>query len=143
LTAELLSFAAFNFFDDWTLERMPALFVGPALLTGAAYLAAACCFKIDISLGRQAILFWAVAVSVRRMGLALVPGDYLVRNQWEEKVQCAGFNPYLIAPADSQLDQLRRDFPQAAKINHPELRAVDPPGVELLFRFLSGMTESP
>jgi len=40
LTAKMLSFAALNFFDDWTLKRMPVLFVGAALLSGAAYLAA-------------------------------------------------------------------------------------------------------
>src|SRR5207245_1927820 len=100
-------------------------------------------FKIDISLPKQAVLFWAVAIILRLIALPLVPGDDLFRNQWEGKIQHAGFNPYLIAPADSKLDDLRHDFPQAAKINHPELSAIDPPGAELVFRLLGGLTAEP
>src|SRR5205823_11126514 len=80
---------------------------------------------------------------LRLVALPLVSSDELVRHQWEGKVQRAGFNPYLIAPSDSQLDDLRHEFPEAAKINHPELRAIDAPGAELLFRFLSGITDRP
>jgi alpha-1,6-mannosyltransferase len=80
---------------------------------------------------------------LRLIALPLAPGDDLFRYQWEGKIQNAGFNPYLIAPSDPQLDQLRHDFPQAAKINHPELRAVDPPGAELLFKVLSAITDRP
>jgi hypothetical protein len=88
-------------------------------------------------------LFWGVAIILRLIALPLVPSDELFRYQWEGKIQRAGFNPYLIAPADPKLDDVRHDFPQAAKINHPELRAVDPPGAELLFKFLSGITDRP
>ncbi len=153
LGLELLFFAALNFFDDWTLESMPIKFVASAFLSGAAYLAAVSSFpprngpaaanKIDISLSKQAVLFWGVAIILRLIALPLVPSDELFRYQWEGKIQHAGFNPYLIAPADSKLDDLRHDFPQAAKINHPELRALDPPGAELLFKFLSGITDRP
>jgi alpha-1,6-mannosyltransferase len=59
------------------------------------------------------------------------------------KIQRAGFNPYLIAPADSHLDGLRHDFPEASKINRPELAAGYPPGAELLFRWSSGFTDRP
>ncbi len=143
LVLELIFFSALNLFDDWTLESMPIKFVASAFLSGAAYLAAVSNFTVDISLRKQAILFWGVAIILRLIALPLAPGDDLVRYQWEGKIQNAGLNPYLIAPADPQLDQLRHDFPQAAKINHPELRAVDPPGAELLFRFLSGVTDRP
>ena len=143
LGAEILFVAALNFFDDWTLERMPVLFVAAAFLSGVAYLAAVSNFTIDISLSKQAVLFWGVAIILRVVALPLVPSDELFRYQWEGKIQRAGFNPYLIAPADSKLDDLRHDFPQAAKINHPELRAVDPPGAELLFKFLSSITDRP
>jgi alpha-1,6-mannosyltransferase len=139
LALEIIFFAALNFFDDWTLESMPVKFVTTAFLSGAAYLSAVSNFRIDISLSKQALLFWSVTVVLRLLALPLVPGDDLFRNQWEGKVQCAGFNPYLISPADSKLDDLRHDFPQAAKINHPELRAIDPPGVEALFKFLSSI----
>jgi hypothetical protein len=143
LVLELIFFAALNLFDDWTLESMPAKFVASAFLSGAAYLAAVSNFTVDISLRKQAIFFWGVAIILRLIALPLAPGDDLFRYQWEGKVQNAGFNPYLIAPADPQLDQLRHDFPQAAKINHPELRAVDPPGAELLFKVLSAITDRP
>src|SRR5437588_5905766 len=148
---EVVFFAALNFFDDWTLESMPIKFVASAFLAGAAYLAAVSNFppkdgfavanKIDISPQKQAILFWSVAIVLRLIALPLVPGDDLYRVQWEGKIQRAGFNPYLIAANDSKLDDLRRDFPEASKINHPELRATDAPGAELLFRFLTGITD--
>src|SRR5437016_4419074 len=140
---EVIFFAALNFFDDWTLESMPIKFVASAFLSGAAYLAAVSNFEIDISPRKQAILFWAFAIILRLVALPLVPSDELFRYQWEGKIQHAGFNPYLIAPADSKLDDLRHDFPQAAKINHPELRAVNPPGAELFFKFFSGITDRP
>src|SRR3981081_2624645 len=143
LVLELIFFAALNLFDDWTLASMPTKFVASAFLRGVAYLAAVSNFKVDISLRKQAILFWGIAIVLRLIALPLAPSDDLFRYQWEGKIQNAGFNPYLIAPADPQLDQLRHDFPQAAKINHPELRAVDPPGAELLFKFLSSITERP
>jgi hypothetical protein len=143
LVLELIFFAALNLFDDWTFESMPVKFVASAFLSGVAYLAAVSNFKIDISLRKQAILFWGVAIILRLIALPLAPGDDLFRYQWEGKIQNAGFNPYLIKPADPQLDQLRHDFPQAAKINHPELRAVDPPGAELLFKVFSAITDQP
>jgi alpha-1,6-mannosyltransferase len=143
LVLELIFFAALNLFDDWTLESMPVKFVASAFLCGVAYLAAVSNFTVDISLRKQAILFWGVAIILRLIALPLAPSDDLFRYQWEGKVQNAGFNPYLIAPADPQLDQLRHDFPQAAKINHPELRAVDPPGAELLFKALGAITDRP
>jgi hypothetical protein len=145
-------FAALNFFDDWTLESMPWKFVTAAFLSGSAYLLAISNFpardgfvaanKIEISFSKQTLLFWSVAIVLRLVALPLVPGDELFRNQWEGKIQRAGFNPYLIAPADPQFDYLRHDFPQVAKINHPELRATDAPGAELLFKFLSGITDA-
>src|SRR5205823_2653026 len=98
---------------------------------------------IDISPRKQAILFWSIAIVLRLIALPLVPGDDLYRAQWEGKIQRAGFNPYLIAANDSKLDDLRRDFPEASKINHPELRAKDAPGTELIFNLLSGITDQP
>src|ERR1700731_1083509 len=151
LVLELIFFAALNLFDDWTLESMPTKFVASAFLSGVAYLAAVSNFPPkdgfavanNVSLLKQAVLFWGVAIILRLIALPLAPGDDLFRYQWEGKIQRAGFNPYLIAPADPQFDQLRHDFPEAAKINHPELRAVDPPGAELLFKALSAITDRP
>src|SRR5256885_4168493 len=102
---ELVFFAALNLFDDWTLESMPTKFVATAFLSGAAYLAAVSNFTVEISSRKQAILFWGIAIVLRLIALPLPPGDDLVRYQWDGKIQTAGLNPYLIAPADSRLDQ--------------------------------------
>jgi hypothetical protein len=139
--AEVFFLGSLNLFDDWTLQQMPVRFVGAAFASGIAYLAAVSHFPPKIDLRKQAIIFWGVAIILRVVALPLVPSDDLIRHQWEGKVQRASFNPYLLAPSDSQLDDLRHDFPEAAKINHPELRAFDPPGTELLFKALGGVTD--
>jgi alpha-1,6-mannosyltransferase len=143
LAAELFFFAALNFFDDWTLESMPIKFVESAFLAGIAYLVAVSSFKIDIGVRKQAIIFWGIAVALRLIALPLVPGDDLWRDQWEGRIQRAGFNPYLIAPDDPKLDELRRAYPESSKINHPELRAPYPPGAELLFRVFTRISDRP
>ncbi len=143
LAAEVLSFGSLNLFDDWTLPLMPVRFVGAAFASGIAFLAAISHFPHAIDIRRQAILFWAAAILLRIIALPLMPADDLIRYQWEGKIQRAGFNPYLVAVSDPQLDHLRHDFPEAAKINHPELRAFDAPGAELLFKVLSGVTARP
>jgi hypothetical protein len=141
--AQVFFLGSLNLFDDWTLQQMPVRFVGAAFASGIAYLAAVSHFPPKIDIRKQAIIFWGVVFVLRVVALPLVPSDDLIRHQWEGKVQRAGFNPYLIAPSDSQLDDLRHDFPEAAKINHPELRAFDPPGTELLFKALGGITDQP
>jgi alpha-1,6-mannosyltransferase len=143
LAAEILFFGSLNLFDDWTLQLMPVRFVGAAIASGIAFLAAVSHFPPKIDIRKQAIFFWGVAILLRIIALPLVPADDLFRHQWEGKIQRAGFNPYLITVSDPQLDDLRHDFPEAAKINHPELRAFDAPGAELLFKFLSGLSDRP
>ena len=141
LVAEIFFFATLNFFDDWTLQQMPVRFVGAAFASGIAFLAAVSHFPPNIGIRRQAMIFWGVAIILRLIAMPLAPSDDLVRHQWEGKVQLAGFNPYLIAPSDAQLDDLRRDFPASAKINHPELHAFDAPGAELFLKLLSRFTD--
>jgi alpha-1,6-mannosyltransferase len=141
LVAEIFFFATLNLFDDWTLQQMPVRFVGAAFASGIAFLAAVSHFPPRIDIRRQAMIFWGVAIILRLIAMPLAPSDDLVRHQWEGKVQLAGFNPYLIAPSDSQLDDLRHDFPASAKINHPELHAFDAPGAELFLKFLSRFTD--
>src|ERR1700730_8160768 len=141
VVAEFLFFATVNWFDDWTLQPMPVRFVGAAFASGIAFLAAVSHFPPKIDVRRQAMIFWGVAIILRLIAFPLTPSDDLVRHQWEGKVQLAGFNPYLIAPSDSQLDDLRHDFPASAKVNHPELHAFDAPGAELVFKFLSRFTD--
>jgi alpha-1,6-mannosyltransferase len=151
LACEIVFFAALNFFDDWTLESMPIKFVGAAFLAGVAYLIAVSHFpskdefgaanKIHLGTRKQAIVFWMVAVTLRLIALPLTPGDDLWRYEWEGKIQQAGFNPYVVAPDDPKLDDLRHGFPASSKINHPEFPAIYPPGAEMLFRFFSAISD--
>ena len=147
LTAEILCCASLNFFDDWTLEEMPVKFVAAALLCGLAYLFATGEFlkaaRATWSLRSQAITFWAVAIALRLVALPLLPGDDLWRYQWEGKIQRAGFNPYVHAPDDPRLEAVRAEFPDWHRINHRDFRAIYPPGAELLFATLSGISDSP
>lgn len=143
LGSEIFFFATLNFFDDWTLQQMPVRFVGAAFASGIAFLAAVSHFPPTIDLRRQVMIFWGVAIILRLVALPLSPSDDLIRYQWDGKAQLAGFNPYVVAPADPELDDLRHGFPEAAKINHPEWRASDAPGAELIFKCLSRIADRP
>jgi dolichyl-phosphate-mannose-protein mannosyltransferase len=143
LSAEILLCAWLNFFDDWTLEEMPVKFVAFAMLCGIAYFAAVSSFPFQISPKVQSGIFWAVVVGLRLVALPLAPGDDFWRYQWEGKIQHTGFNPYVNAPDDPQLEPVRADFPAWHKINHRDFRAIYPPGAELLFAGLSRVSDSP
>lgn len=143
LAAELGLLAALNLFDDWTLAEMPVRFVTAGLLCGMAFLIAAADFPAGMSVRKQAVLFWAIAVALRVAALPLEPSDDFWRYQWEGKIQQAGFNPYVSAPDDPALEPLREEFSAWHKINHRHFRTIYPPGAELLFRVLSGISESP
>jgi hypothetical protein len=143
LAAALLLFASLNYFDDWTLEEMPAKFVAVAMLSGIAYLAAASAFPVHFTLRAQAAIFWAMVVALRLVALPLEVGDDFWRYQWEGKIQQAGFNPYVTAPDDPKLEAVRAEFPAWHKINHRDFRAIYPPGAELIFRGLSRVSDSP
>src|SRR5947209_4780460 len=132
VAAEICLVAALNLFDDWTLEQMPVRFVGTAFAAGVVFVAAVSHFAPQLSLRRQAVIFWGLAVILRLVALPLAPADDLIRYQWDGKIQRAGFNPYRIPPSDSKFDALRRNFPEAATINHPEVPACDAPGAELI-----------
>lgn len=143
LTVEVLCCAALNLFDDWTLEEMPVKFVAGAMLCGVAYFFAVREFPVLANARQQARAFWAVAILLRLIALPLAPGDDLYRYQWEGKIQRAGFNPYFHAPDDPKLEAVRGEFPDWQKINHRDFRAIYPPGAELLFAGLSGISDRP
>jgi alpha-1,6-mannosyltransferase len=143
LVAELLLCGSMNFFDDWTLEEMPVKFVTVALLCGIAYFAAVATFPSQLSVRAQKRIFWAVVIALRLVALPLEPGDDFWRYQWEGKIQQAGFNPYVNAPDDPQLEPVRVKFPAWHKINHRDFRAIYPPGAELLFAGLSRISDNP
>ena len=141
--AELLLCAALNLFDDWTRAEMPVRFVAAAIACGIAYLAAVSAFPIAINIRRQALLFWSIAIALRLLALPLEPGDDFWRYQWEGKIQHAGFNPYVHAPDDPALAQVKAEFAAWPKINHPHFRAIYPPGAELLFALFSAASDGP
>ncbi len=143
LALEIALCAALNLFDDWTLAEMPVRFVACGLLAGFAFLLAASEFPAFISLRKQALLFWSVAVLLRLSLLPIEPGDDFWRYQWEGKIQHAGFNPYVQAPDDPALDGLRNEFPNWYKINHRHSQTIYPPGAELIFAALSRLTDFP
>jgi alpha-1,6-mannosyltransferase len=142
LSAALLLFASLNYFDDWTLEELPGKFVAVAMLSGIAFLAAVSSFPTYFNHRAQATIFWAMVIALRLVALPLEPGDDFWRYQWEGKIQQAGFNPYVSAPDDPQLEAVRREFPAWHKINHRDFRAIYPPGAELIFRGLSRISDS-
>jgi hypothetical protein len=136
-----------NWFDDWTLQEMPVKFVTAAMLCGIAYFVASTEFqtvtRTALAFRGQALVFWLVAVILRLVALPLTPGDDFWRYQWEGKIQEAGFNPYMNAPDDPQLEAVRAQYPAWQKINHRDFRAIYPPGVEIIFAGLSRISDSP
>jgi alpha-1,6-mannosyltransferase len=143
IVAEVFFFSALNFFDDWTLEQMPIKFVEAAFLSGITYLVAVSNFDTAIATGKQAMLFWIVAIALRLVALPLAPANDLWRYQWEGKLQQAGFNPYATAPDDPKLDEIRQNFPELHKINRRDFQAIYAPGAELLFSSLSRISDRP
>jgi hypothetical protein len=162
LTAAVLCCASLNLFDDWTLEEMPVRFVAAGMLCGIVSLFAINEFlkvarasslrpddehkleaRATLPLRSQAIIFWAVAIALRLVALPLTPGDDLWRYEWEGKIQRAGFNPYIHAPDDPQLEPVRAEYSEWNRINHRDFRAIYPPGAELLFAGLSGISDQP
>lgn len=143
LAAEILLCASLNLFDDWSLEEMPVKFVAVAMLCGIAFLFAVKEFPARASQRGQAIVFWAGVMALRLVALPLAPGDDLWRYQWEGKIQRAGFNPYVHAPDDPKLETVRAEYPAWQKINHRDFRAIYPPGAELVFAGLSGISDRP
>ena len=135
--------ASLSCFDNWTLEEMPAKFVAVAMLSGLAYFAAVWSFPSHLSLAAQRIVFWGMVIALRLVALPLEPGDDFWRYQWEGKIQQAGFNPYVVAPDDPQLENVRAEFPAWHKINHRDFRAIYPPGAELIFSGLSRISDNP
>ncbi|HYJ05803.1 MAG TPA: hypothetical protein VEX43_11755 [Chthoniobacterales bacterium] len=143
LIAEILLCASLNLYDDWTLEEMPLKFVAAAMLCGVAYFAAVTRFPAEASPRFQSGAFWAAVVALRLVALPLEPGDDFWRYQWEGKIQQAGFNPYVNAPDDPQLEPVRAEFPAWHKINHRDFGAIYPPGAEMIFAGLSRISGSP
>lgn len=141
--AEIILCASLHLFDDWALEAMPLRFVIAAILSGAAYLLALSFYPQHWPSRKQAWIFWSMAIALRVVVLPAAPGDDSWRYQWEGRIQHAGFNPYVHAPADPQLAPEREKFADWGRINHREVAAIYPPGAELLFAAISALSQNP
>jgi hypothetical protein len=131
LAAELLLFAALNFFDDWTLEWNPVRFVICAILTGLAYLTAATEFAaIKQNAGW---ILWIATIALSVLALPLTPANEVWRFQADGVTQRAGLNPYQVAPADPQLVG---KFSEPERIPRDDIRTAFAPGAEALFRII-------
>lgn len=118
-------------------------FVVAAFCCGLAYLVAVAEFPKMWNIRRQALLFWAAAVVLRVALLPLEPGDDLWRYQWEGRIQHPGINPYTSTPDDPEVEPLRADYPNWARISHREVGTVYPPAAELMFAGLSAVSDRP
>jgi len=131
LGAELLLFAALNFFDDWTLEWNPVRFVMCAILAGLAYLIAATEF-VSIK-QKTGCIFWITTLALSALALPLMPGNEVWRFQADGVIQRAGLNPYQVAPSDPRL---AGKFPEPQRIPLEDIPTAFAPGTEALFRII-------
>ena len=84
----------------------------------------------------RGVLWLALCIVVRVPLLGVEPSDDAFRYVWEGRVQREGFNPYLVAPDDPALVNLRDA--NWERINHPDYPAIYPPVAQLEFRVLAG-----
>lgn len=85
-----------------------------------------------------------LAAALIRLALLRTPeslSDDLFRYLWEGRVANAGFNPFFHAPLDPVLASLRDA--SWARVNHPDVPTVYPPGALLLFRAAAAAGFSP
>ena len=81
-----------------------------------------------------------VALALRLFLLAAPVSDDVHRYVWEGRVRLAGFNPYLLAPDDEALSNLRdANWPL---INHPDHPAIYPPLAESVCAAVAGIFPS-
>lgn len=89
-------------------------------------------------------LLLGVAALARASFVAGPPtlSDDLYRYVWDGRVQAAGVNPFVHAPASGALTALRDDaiWP---RVNHPEVRTIYPPLAQLVFLAARGPLDSP
>jgi hypothetical protein len=78
------------------------------------------------------ILGAGVLVRASLIGVPPTASDDVYRYLWDGRVQAHGIDPYRYPPSDPALAALRTpDLP--ARVNHPDMRSIYPPGAEWLF----------
>lgn len=79
------------------------------------------------------VVAWGFAVAFRLALLPLTPelSDDIYRYLWDGHVQLQGINPYLHAPSDPALLEIRT--PWHGQINHPDVSTIYPPLAQIAF----------
>lgn len=134
---EALALAAIGWIPGARATPLPALALWAAafLAYGAAGLA------WDRAPASRAAV-WGVGLGARALLLPLEPhfSDDVYRYLWDGWVQLAGLNPYLHAPADPALAELRTAW--HALVNHPEVPTIYPPAAQAVFFLLAAAGSS-
>ena len=128
--------AAYRFTSPQT-ERVQEL-VWVWIVASALYLVAAVLATRRESLPAGAVVFWALAMRAFSLGHAPELTTDYHRYLWDAKVQQAGINPYVHAPADPELKHLRDD--NWREINFRSVPTIYPPVSQFVFRvaYLAG-----
>ncbi|HSO18294.1 MAG TPA: glycosyltransferase, partial [Desulfosarcina sp.] len=82
---------------------------------------------------RSAVTLMALALVFRVLLLPHPPSDDIYRYLWEGRLIREGVSPYAMAPDDPALAALAAGDPFHAKINHPDMPAIYPPFVLMIF----------
>ncbi|MFB3818450.1 MAG: glycosyltransferase 87 family protein [Candidatus Methylomirabilales bacterium] len=116
-----------------------ALFAWYPVYFGLAFLAYLAGVRLTWHAGPRAAALVILIGLAFRLGMLATPvvlSSDLFRYLWDGRVQLAGINPYLHAPAADALAPLR-DVAIHPLINRPEARTVYPPGAQALFLALA------
>lgn len=114
-------------------------FVPLILLASAAFYGAVRWFEaVPASAATRTL--WALAIALRLVMFDCAPGDDFWRYAWEGRVQNAGENPYRLSPSAPELEHLRDSSWRL--INHPDVAAIYPPAIELIFSALTRVSSS-
>lgn len=127
------------------LKEQVAIFIPLALATGILYLISVwLIFRRPSDAGPPMLRFiFAAGLLFRATLFPLYPSlsDDLLRYRWEGKMQAAGYNPYLTAPADPAVQHLRDQTYPA--VNGKHYVSVYGPVTESLFRWWYPMASAP
>lgn len=129
---EILLLALFGWSDGSTMPLPRLLAPGAAFL---CYGIAGCAMtRLRRRDARTAVaVVWGTGIAARLALLPLTPelSDDVYRYLWDGRVLAHGVNPYLHAPADPALSELRT--PWHGLVNHPDVPTIYPPLAQLLF----------
>ena len=102
-------------------------------------------FPGDLETGRALRHIFVLGLVARLFFLAYPEGNDVYRYVWEGHIQNFGYNPFKHPPDSTVLSDIAHGdlHPIWRKINHPEIVAIYPPAVQLLFRLLAWMNPTP